>query len=205
MAFLTRSIAIEWIASLDPSATAENDVIDRLLTVVEAAVAQYLGFPASSAGGTPTIEDVTYTHYTGAGLAVVEDGASLMLSVYPVQSVTSVAEDSLWSYATAKDATDYVLDGAIGRIDLTPGGSWGKASTGRRNVKVVYVAGFTTVPAPIVQAGYMLVSRLFTLRRTQDKNSISEGGISIGLVLDAISPDVAKMMDPYRLLGAVTP
>lgn len=205
MAFLTRSTAIEWIASLDPSATAENTVIDRLLTVIEAAIAQYLGFPASSSGGTPTVEDVTYTHYTGAGLTVVEEGAALMLSVYPVQSVTSVAEDSLWSYETAKDSADYVLDGVIGRIDLTPGGSWGTASTGRRNVKVVYVAGYASVPSPIVQAGYMLVSRVFSLRRTQDKNSISEGGVSIGLVLDAISPDVAKMLDPYRLLGAVTP
>lgn len=205
MAFLTRATAIEWIASLDPSATAENTVIDRLLTVIEAAIAQYLGFPASSAGGTPTVEDVTYTHYTGAGLTVVEEGAALMLSVYPVQSVTSVAEDSLWSYETAKDSADYVLDGVIGRIDLTPGGSWGTASTGRRNVKVVYVAGYASVPSPIVQAGYMLVSRVFSLRRTQDKNSISEGGVSIGLVLDAISPDVAKMLDPYRLLGAVAP
>lgn len=203
MAFLTRSDAIEWIAELDPTSTAENDVIDRLLTVVEAFIAGFLGYAPASAGATPTIEDTTYTHFSGAGIEVVEDGAAILCSMYPIQSVTNAYDDTTWAYETAESSDDYVIEGAHGIVRLKPNGGWVSASTSARAVKLVYVAGYTSVPAPIVQAGYMLVRRMFSLRRTADKTSMSEGGISVGLAMSAMSDDVKRLLEPYVLIGAI--
>lgn len=90
-------------------------------------------------------ETATYTeYYDGNGQR------SLLLKEYPVVSITTVHDDVDRAYgaSTLIDASDIVVREAVGEL-IYDGGTFGM---GIKNVKVVYVAGYTSIPADVRQA-----------------------------------------------------
>lgn len=89
--------------------------------------------------------DATYTEYHDG------DGTdTLLLKQYPINSITSVHDDVDRDYDTDTliDSDDYVYDSETGILTLDGFGF----SIGRQNVKVVYNAGYTTIPTDLEQA-----------------------------------------------------
>jgi len=167
------------------------------------------------------IEQATYTeYYSGAG------NQSLVLNQTPVQSITSVNEDRDGYYGDGTDAfpassllvegTDYVLrkddatatelskSGILYRI----GKAWPRPYSrlrgqlasapglGLGNIKVVYVAGWTTVPADIQFAANKLVTSMLQSRGLQgplESESIEDYSYTI-----AGAEDQASMLDSVK-------
>lgn len=162
------------------SDTSLDDVIDLLIPQADAILKGYLQ---------REIEQVTYTeYYCGTG------DQRLVLNQSPVQSITSVYEDTGGYFGNGTDAfsasselvdgTDYVLrkdddtatekskSGILFRI----GKSWPRPQTRKYsqlasapglaigNIKVVYVAGWAIVPADIQFAANKLVASMISTR-----------------------------------------
>jgi hypothetical protein len=184
-------------SSLD---TEIEEVIDR----AGAWIARWLGYPAASAGAAPTIESATYTHYSGAwegGIEVADDGRSIGLPVLPVSSVTSIHDDTDWDYGSGEliPSGDYVLDGVNGYVWLRTDASDSFTPDSPRAVKVVYVAGFSTVPDPIKQAAGMVVRTLWDARKQQGRASLSTPATSASLRPLEFPPLVYDLLRPYQL------
>ena len=165
---------------LGVSDTSLDAVIDVLIPQADAIIKGYLG---------REIEQATYTeYYSGSGDQVI------VLNQTPVQSITSVNEDRDGFYGDGTDAfpassllvqgADYVLrkddatntevskSGILYRINKV----WPRPHSGIRgqlasapglglgNIKVVYVAGWATVPADITFAANKLITSMLQSR-----------------------------------------
>lgn len=190
-----------WLPSL--SGTGEDTALGTLLARVEARIARYLGYPPASGGGTPTIEDTTYTRYYGRD-DIEEQHQVLRLDVLPVVSITSIHDDLDREYGDADlvAATDYsIADGDRGLVILDIDSSHGFWRSGFRNIKAVYVAGFATVPEDLVQAHGDLALYWWQSRRTQGFTTVPQGAGSASVATpDADIPaTVQDLLQPYRL------
>jgi hypothetical protein len=150
--------------------------------------------------------------YDGAGVEVIQ------LREYPVTTITSVeTRDQSGSYTT-RAATDYRVNLDTGQLYLL-GSGWGRNTfdyTGGganlafgvqpnwggdpQNVRVTYTAGYTTIPADIVLAVFLLTDYLFA-NAGGDMTATSEsiGIYSKGRGGTYISPDhILKSIMPER-------
>lgn len=187
-------------------------MIDVLIPQADAIIKGYLG---------REIEQATYTeYYSGSGDRVI------VLNQTPVQSITSVNEDRDGFYGDGTDAfsassllvegTDYVLqkDDAtnieVGKSGLLYriGKAWPRPYSrirgqlasapglGLGNIKVVYVAGWATVPADITFAANKLITSMLQSRSLQgplESESIEDYSYSI-----AGMEDQSKMLDSVK-------
>jgi hypothetical protein len=106
-------------------------------------------------------------HYCGREFAESErtefhDGrnsGSIVLKCRPVQSVSGVYDDCDRVFPDLSEISSscYVFYPESGLIELTGG----LFSNGWRNVKVVYVAGYETVPAAVEQAANILIANFY--------------------------------------------
>lgn len=197
MAIATAAQARTYIRGL--TGTAEDATLDTLIARADSLIASYLGFPAATAGGDPTIEDVTYTLYLdGPG------GAELRLPYFPIQSVTSVHDSSDRTYGAADlvPAADYSLFGDEGIIRLDDDGSTVAWSEIKRAIKVVAVIGWVTIPDGLVHAACVQVAHWFGARDHIGRSSVSQQGGSISVRDLGLLPEVKQALAPYRLPGA---
>ena len=194
------------------SDTSLDAVIDLLIPQAEAIIKGYLK---------REIEEATYTeYYSGSGDQII------VLNQTPVQSIPSVNEDSGGYYGDGTDVfpassllvegTDYVLrkddatntevskSGILYRI----GKAWPRPYSrlrgqlasapglGLGNIKVVYVAGWATVPADITFAANKLVTSMLASRKLQgrvESESIEDYSYTL-----AGADDEAKMLDSVK-------
>jgi len=197
---------------LGVSDTSLDAVIDLLIPQADEMIKGYLG---------REIEQATYTeYYSGSGNQVI------VLNQTPVQSITSVNEDSDGYFGEGTDAfpaasllvegTDYVLrkddatatevskSGILYRI----GKAWPRPYSrlrgqlasapglGLGNIKVVYVAGWATVPADIQFAANKLVTSMLQSRSLAgplETESIEDYSYTI-----AGAEDQSKMLDSVK-------
>jgi len=92
-------------------------------------------------------KSAAYTEYYDGVL----DMSSLILNQYPVSAISSIYDDPSWYY-TADSlilATDYAYDADSGMVFLAPGYRF---SMGKRNIKITYTAGYSTIPADLANA-----------------------------------------------------
>jgi hypothetical protein len=194
MAIATAAQVRDYIRGL--TGTGEDTTIDTLIGRCDSAFASYLGFPAASAGGDPTIEDVSYTIILdGPG------GAELRLPYYPIQSVTSVHDSADRTYGSADliPATDYTVFGDEGIIRLDDDGTTVAWSKVRRGIQVIAVLGWSTIPDGIIHACGIQVAHWFSARDHIGRTSVSQQGGSIQVHDLGLLPEVKQALAAYRL------
>ena len=114
--------------------------------------------------------EATYTeYYDGNGQS------KLFLDNYPVTAITSIHEDADWVWGSADliDSSDYrILD----ERGIIYDGIFG---TGEQNVKIVYTAGYATLPTDLKQACIEEVGRKIKHRTDYDEiaKTLSDGSV----------------------------
>ncbi len=173
---LTTLAALKTHLGIASSNTSQDAQLTQFLAGAEAGVLNYLN--------RRSLNQATYTdYYCGNGLS------KLILRNRPVQSITSVHEDAVGYFGYGTDpfnastllvaGTDYVLlidgdspeigkSGILIRLDCP----WQPATQqlqglltrgitdGIGNIKIVYVAGYTTIPSDVALAVHMLVAEI---------------------------------------------
>jgi uncharacterized phiE125 gp8 family phage protein len=119
----------------------------------------------------------------------------LALRRYPVISVSAVY-DGVNEIGSGRLLTpdEYILDASAGILRLRKG----SFTPGRASVGVVYTAGYAQAPESVVQAAVMLVADWY--RNRPDGRALREGydGYAATYAADAIPPQVAALLEPYR-------
>lgn len=141
-----------------------SNLINRSLAILEA----YIGHG---------IKSRTITEYYDG------DGTNkLVLNKWPLISVTSIHVDSERVFGSdyLMDTDDYYVDTEHGIVEVFQETGSGPVSfeCGVKNVKVVYVAGYATIPADLVHIANEHVALLFRRSATEGTTSQSLGGKS---------------------------
>lgn len=116
--------------------------------------------------------------HTGSYPYLLGGGSEIDLAFPPVQSVTSVKTYSRANTESTFDSANYQLDGAGGRIFLNEGVTWPENLRDRAAVKVRYIAGYTSVPAPILQGIKQHVAAMYECREACEMPSVSKAVMS---------------------------
>lgn len=172
--------------------TSEDDTIDFLVDAANELVHTYTGRKFVS---------TTYTeHYDGTG------ASKLILKEYPVVSITSVHSDSNRDFGADSllSADDYIIDKKSGILTLWNGES--HFSSGVRNVKVVYVAGYAAgdMPYDLKHAAKLIVATIYR-RQFQDQRfgllSETVGERTMTYANEDIPKMAAMILNRYRRMG----
>jgi hypothetical protein len=196
MAIATAANVRDYIRAL--TGTGEDTLLNSLILRFDRIGSSYCGFPTAS--NLSTFENNTYTHYFDG------DGSDrLQLRVVPANTITSVHVDVDRKYDSDSlvAASDYELFTDEGLLLLKTESDQGSFSTGYRSVKVVYTAGFTTIPDAIVHACGIQVNHWYMNRDTIGKSNISQGGSTIEVENLSLLAEVKHALAPYRLGGKV--
>jgi len=175
-------------------------------------VKEYMGMTGSQSGVDDTLEDLitrisdlfhnyckvtqfktkTYTeYYSGQG------NQELFLDQRPIQTITSIKQDSEWTFGADSTfaAGNYaILDDRVVMKD-------NYFREGIRNIKIVYTAGYDTIPGDLKQACIEEVVRKFKKRENVDvlsRTSI-DGGIT--KVADGLLADTITILKRYLGTG----
>jgi len=105
-------------------------------------------------------------------------GIALVLPQYPVSSVSNIYIDTAREFGADTEVTDYYLEEETGIILRDAG-----FGAGKRIVKVVYTAGYATVPADLAEAVVELVNWLWGRQRNQSV------GIRVSRGLDGVETE----------------
>jgi hypothetical protein len=202
VAVLTTAEAKTFLRGIASGSSSQDTLIDTLVTRADQVLSRWCGYPAytDGAAGATTFEDQSYTLYmSGPG------GRSLKLPVYPISSVTSIEDDSTEAFdgSTYLVASgDYTTRKSEGVVLLTPTSVHGEWSdTSSPVLKVVVVAGWSTVPEQLKQACGEMVKHLWEMREKSGEQSRSQQGISVSYRDEQIPPHLRAILSPYRLRG----
>jgi len=132
--------------------------------------------------------DVTEYHDGGA------DKCKVFAKIYPITSITSI------SYKTGSNSspvwTAYSVDDYD--VDLTTGVlTFSSLPAGIQNIKLIYKAGFSSVPKDLELACIKLVAKEFDKRKSQGVLSESVGGGSVSWN-ENVDPSVLSIIRKYR-------
>jgi hypothetical protein len=196
---ITEAEAKQYIPTL--TGTTDDSLLSTLITRFGGEAAAYMGYPKQS-NGALNIESGTYVEYLdGPG------GRELTVTVKPVVSVTSIYDDPDLAYTDAADliaASDYTVYGLEGRVVLDHDATDAAWSTGRRHIKITYVAGYTsaTITSVIKHAAAMQVAHWYNARAHIGRTNVSSQGQSAALATLELLPEVKAALRPYRVATA---
>lgn len=178
-------------AYLGISGTSYDTLLTDLIGAASKAVEGYCRRP---------FEAASYTEYLDGNADTV-----LQVSKVPVTSLTSVTIGPNEATPEVIAGSDFVLDQATGQIKLKP------TSTatpyfprGFRNVKVIYAAGFATIPDDVKLACAMIVSNAYNLHAKDntlaaeslgDYSYQQRAGVTSSIMLPT---EVKGLLDKYR-------
>ena len=163
----------------------DEDFIGNLITRASDFIAKYCR---------RIFEAADYTEY--------HDGTSnksICLKQYPVNSITSLHDDLNREYGADYliASTDYVIDEDAGILTLD-GYRFG---VGLKNIKVVYNAGYETIPANLEQACIELVSMKFNTKETDGIKSEKIGSYSVSYSEAEIPATIKATLTKYIKRG----
>jgi hypothetical protein len=154
-------------------------------------------------------------HFTAADYTEYQDGNlndEILTDEWPINSVTSIYDDPdrTFSSSSLVNADDYVFYPDEGIIRLLISGTIvGRNfqtvfSIGHRNVKIVYNAGYTTIPGDLKMIASEIITKKFksyTDRRVGMTN-VSSNGENMSFAINDILPDHKLILDmKYRERG----
>ncbi len=178
--------------------TVSDSIVTSAIASAQAAMERYCGRDAAG------FESATWTElYDGTGCEW------LQLRHWPITSITSVStrDDKTTYTAIAATSYDATTRGRLYLLDAV--WSWnGLASVfseGTQNWKVVYVGGYSSLPADLVNACRMMVTRLLSVRDvdpTLQSESVGSYSWTAANVEEALA-QVAGMLDPFKTGGAI--
>lgn len=169
-----------------------NSLLTHLINVGYKRLEKYIGRQAKAK---------EYTEYISG-----DDSGKLVLTYWPVISVTSVHVDELREFGsdTLVDPANYYIDfdpdSSIGTIEIFKydGSNPSWFTSGIRNVKVIYSAGWNSVPADLVQSLIAFVSWHFRRSGTEATRQQSIGGFSKSYEDDDLPPHIRSWLAPYK-------
>ncbi len=178
--------------------TGEDALLLSYIDRADAAIAQRLGFPTTG-GGALTLASSSYTAYPDAENGGRVDSETLRLTPWPVSAITTIHDDQrggnvAYDSGSLVSSADYELDGPAGRVYLVPVRTFGSFSSHRRRCRVVFTAGWSTLPADLMQAVLMLAKHLYERRPSQ--GIVSADGKSLA---QGEPPEVATLSAPYSV------
>lgn len=120
---------------------------------------------------------------------------------YPIISVSSIFDDSDWSFAASTEitSTTYRIQDEICIVRKT-GNIF---TTGTQNLQVTYSGGYTSIPADIKQAAVEEVSRTFDHRRDVDVTIKSTDENSISFAPKDLLPSTLRVLNRYKNVGSI--
>lgn len=133
---LTTLAHVKEVLKIPTAVTTDDDLIQNLITRISDDIEKTCGRSFHSA---------TFTeYYNGDG------GNRLLLNNYPISSITSLYDDTDRNYGsdTLIDSGDYISDDAAGMVIL----DGGLFAEGLKNIKITYVAGYSTIPSDLERA-----------------------------------------------------
>lgn len=164
------------------SKTDYDSILERMINAASQSIEKYLD---------RVVKEATYTEF--------QDGRAsnkILLKEYPVSSITSlhIDNDGDFDANALIDSGDYSIDSES--MLLLRHRTFTK---GYQNIKVVYVAGYSTVPSDIEHACIEYVNYLYVRRsdRRVGVKSKSKGGENITFV-EGIPELIAQMLLPYK-------
>lgn len=179
---------------LSITGTSDDDFIDNLIARASEAIENYCKRKFNS-------ETLT-EYYDGKG------SNRIVLDRRPVISITSIHDDTDREYgsATLVAASDYVLyeDRGIVEYDAserTFTSTKAYFADGQKNVKVVYVAGYSTIPTDVEQACIMLVALLYNRgeqRADGIKTEAQAGTYNVAYVGTLMIPEIKQLLERYK-------
>jgi uncharacterized phiE125 gp8 family phage protein len=149
----------------------ESDFDDQLINLVNRGykiLENYIGHQIKSA---------TYTEYYNG-----DDTGELMLRNWPIVSITSIHIDQdgdrSWESDELINSANYYYDADNGIIEFVQATGTGPTwfEPGIKNIKVIYVAGYATIPNELVHALVMYVAWLFNRTATEGTTTMALGG-----------------------------
>lgn len=143
---------------------ADDDLLTRLLAAATALIVQFID--------RDPISQVYSRVYDGSGTA------RQVLSYYPVTAVSAVSiNDVAQSAAANTTATGYRFDKFSVFLN------YGSFTRGTQNIAVTYTAGYTTIPADLVQACIDIAAEAYRRRNRvgETTKAIGQGNTSFSL------------------------
>jgi hypothetical protein len=193
MALMTAEQARLYIRGIQ--GTAEDVNIATLVARADSVFASFLGIPAPTTGGNPTIEDTAHTLYLdGPG------GQALQVPYMPIQSITSIHDSTDRTYGSGDlvASADYDVYGSEGLVQLKDTSTHGSWSGTTRAIKVIAVIGWATIPEAIQHAAGLQAAFWFKNRDQVGYSSINQGGGSVSIAALGLLPEVQEALQPYR-------
>lgn len=170
------------------SDTTYDTLLEQLINSSYKILEQYIGHPIKSA---------TYTEYYDG-----DNTNKLLLRKWPIVSVTSIHVDPDREFNSDDliNASNYYVDTEHGEIEIFQGLAAGPAwfDKGIKNVKVIYVAGYATIPNDIRQASIWHVAWMFRRSDTEGTTAQSLGGKSETYDERAIPEWLRHVLAPYK-------
>ncbi len=172
------------VTRMDPS---QDDLVTSLITRMSTQIDNYCD---------RTFASTEYTeYYNGGGLSY------LYTDNYPIISVSSINDDSTWEWgsSTLIDSDDYRISNSARQILLndTHFGNY------TENVKIVYTAGYSTIPYDLVKVCIVEVVSEFKRRKDPHVASKSVGDGTLTRYETGFLPSTITILDKYKNKGIV--
>ncbi len=175
---------------LGVTGSGEDTLLGELLGAASARIRGHCGREITSA---------TYTEqYDGRGLG------RIVLVQRPATSITTVhdALDRAFDSGSLVDSDDYTLYGEEGIVELDPARAG--FQDGVRNVQVVYVAGYSTVPADVDLAARILSAHWYN-RLKAGADGLSKEALDkyrVQFASEELPAEVSGLLEPHCERGA---
>jgi hypothetical protein len=163
----------------------EDALIETLIDAVSTMFVSYCG---------RGFESATYTEYYSGN----DYPNTVYTNNFPIITVSGIYDDTSWTFGsdTLISGSNYMVDDIS--ITLLPGYVF---SAGKKNIKVIYTAGYSTIPSDIKQACIEEAARKYKRKDRIDISAISLSNESISMFSDEFLPATKIVLNRYKRYG----
>lgn len=178
---LTTLAMMKTYLGIGVSDTSQDTLIEYFINVTSDAIERYTQ---------RKLKQVSITEY--------QDGRNqdrLLLKEWPASKPSAVYSDSNWTFdsTTLIDSASYDV---TNETDLVLNS--GVFPKGKRNIKVVYTAGYSTIPSALEHACILFTENIYMARsdRRNGVNSKSKSGENVTF-LDGMTAQIQQLLEPF--------